>query len=70
MDPDPASWPAMREDGGRLIDALEPWRSGDYLPMSDEAARSTDGTLRDVTSRLDEVRQAADPGGVFLRRPQ
>jgi FAD/FMN-containing dehydrogenase len=64
-DPDPAGWPGMREAGAGVLAALAPWKSGEYLPMSDEAAGSSTGQLHDVSARLAEVRRAADPHGVF-----
>ena len=67
-DPDPGHWLGMREDGARVLGALAPWQSGDYLPMSDEAAPSSAAEQDDVSARLAAVRRAADPHGVFARR--
>jgi hypothetical protein len=35
-DPDPARWAGMRQAGAAVVEALAPWQSSSYLPMSDE----------------------------------
>jgi FAD/FMN-containing dehydrogenase len=66
-DPDPASWSGMRADGASVVDALAPWRSCNYLPMSDEVPDPS-SEQDDTSARLAAVRRAADPDGVFARR--
>ena len=46
-DEDPAGWPALRDDAGRVLRALEPWGSGGlYLSMVDDEADSRRGWPR------------------------
>jgi hypothetical protein len=65
---DPSSWPGMREEGARVIDAVAPWRSGEYLPMCDEAASPSPVEPDPVGARLSRIRRAADPDGMFAPR--
>jgi hypothetical protein len=63
---DPSSWPGMREEGARVLAAVAPWRSGEYLPMCDEVAASFSGEPDPVSARLAAIRRAADPDGMFM----
>jgi len=60
-------WPQLRADAARLLDALQPWATGShYLPMLDERTDTRKAFPPDVHARLATVREAVDPGGLFV----
>ena len=65
--PDPRTWPHVRADASRLLQALEPWASGrQYLPMLDDRTDTRKAFSPGVHARLSEVRRSVDPHGLFL----
>jgi FAD/FMN-containing dehydrogenase len=59
-------WSAVREDATRILDSLSPWSSSaSYLSMAYEAAARR-GWSPDAYDRLQRIRRAADPKGVFV----
>jgi hypothetical protein len=59
-------WSAVREDATRILDSLSPWSSSaSYLSMAYEAAARR-GWSPDAYDRLQRIRRAADPEGVFV----
>jgi FAD/FMN-containing dehydrogenase len=67
LEDDPATWPGLREDAARLLDALAAWRSGaEYLPMLDDLSDRRRAYPADVHARLAALRRAVDPGGLFV----
>ena len=64
---DDAAWAQQREDAARFLSAVEPWATGrQYLPMLDERTDTRKVFPPGVHARLSAVRQAADPGNLFL----
>ena len=62
-----AGWPSVREETNRVMSALTPWDSGSsYLLMVDEEIDERRGWSTDSARRLEAVRAAADPTGVFV----
>ena len=62
-----AGWAAVREDANRVMDALQPWATGSaYLLMADEDVDEQRGWPASAWQRLVDVREAADPNGLFL----
>lgn len=69
VDEDPVGWPALRDDAGRVLRALEPWGTGGlYLSMVDDDVDARRGWSHAAWRRLSAVRDAADPNGLFVRR--
>lgn len=67
VNPDPQSWPRIRDDAARVMTALEPWGTGGlYLPMVDEQAEARSGWTSEVYERLVAIRASVDPDGLFL----
>jgi hypothetical protein len=67
-----AGWPAVRAETNRVIDALRPWDSGtSYLLMADAQVAERRAWPTESAQRLEAVRAAADPHGLFvLPRPR
>jgi hypothetical protein len=64
---DPAERDRLREDAGRLLDALEPWTNGrQYLPMLDDQIDTRKAFPPDVLSRLVALRATLDPDRLFV----
>jgi hypothetical protein len=64
---DPAERDRLREDAGRLLDALEPWTNGrQYLPMPDDQIDTRKAFPPDVLSRLVALRATLDPDRLFV----
>jgi FAD/FMN-containing dehydrogenase len=62
-----AGWPSVRDDTNRVMSALQPWDSGSsYLLMADERVDEGRAWSTDAARRLDAVRAAADPDGLFV----
>ena len=62
-----AGWGAVREDAGRVTQALQPWASGSaYLLMADAEVDERRGWPAGAWQRLVDIREAADPQGLFL----
>jgi hypothetical protein len=60
-------WAAVREDAGRVTEALQPWATGSaYLLMADEDVEEQRGWPATSWRRLVDIRAAADPHGLFL----
>jgi hypothetical protein len=60
-------WPAVRDETNRVMSALEPWDTGtSYLLMADEQVTERRGWSSESAERLDGVRAAADPDGLFV----
>lgn len=67
VEPDRTSWGRLRDDASRVTAAVEPWSSGLYLPMLDEAPASTaGGRTAGSADRLARVRREADPHGLLV----
>jgi hypothetical protein len=67
LDEDPATWPGMREDAARLLDALAPWATGrEYLPMLDDSSDSRKAYPPHVYARMTALRRSVDPSGLFV----
>lgn len=67
VDDDPAAWPGLRVDAGRVLGALEPWGTGAlYLSMVDSQSDARRGLPEASLRRLSTVRAAADPQGLFV----
>jgi hypothetical protein len=61
------AWRGMRADAARVLDALAPWRTGSlYLSMVETPTDGRRGLPTASQSRLQAVRAAADPGGLFV----
>lgn len=59
-------WSAVREDATRILDSLSPWSSSAaYLSMAYEAAARR-GWSPEAYDRLQRIRRAVDPNGVFV----
>jgi FAD/FMN-containing dehydrogenase len=66
VDPDPAALPRLRADAARMLDAVAPWDAGrQYLPMLHEGAGQA-AWGDESYARLQAVRAAADPTGMFV----
>ncbi len=66
VDPDPDALPRIRSDAQRMLDAVAPWDAGrSYLPMLHEGAGQA-AWGDDSYARLQAVRAAADPTGMFV----
>jgi hypothetical protein len=64
---DPAGWPGLRDDAGRVLGALVPWATGGlYLSMVETPADGRRGLPPASVGRLHAVRRAADPDGLFV----
>jgi FAD/FMN-containing dehydrogenase len=62
-----AGWPAVRDDTNRVMSALQPWDSGtSYLLMADGKMDERRGWSAESARRLEAVRAAADPAGLFV----
>lgn len=62
-----AGWSAVRQDATRMLDSLAPWTSrASYLSMAYEAAARR-GWSPAAYERLQRIRRAADPDGVFVQ---
>ena len=62
-----AGWPSVRDDTNRVLSALQPWDSGtSYLLMVDEQVDERRGWSTESARRLEAVRAAADPAGLFV----
>ncbi|MDX6268179.1 MAG: hypothetical protein QOD70_2919 [Frankiales bacterium] len=67
LDDDPGRYAQHIVEAGRLLDALAPWATGGhYLPMLDEEVESRTGFPASSWSRLQAIRAAADPHGLFV----
>ena len=59
-------WSAVRQDATRILDSLSPWTSSSsYLSMAYEAAARR-GWSPAAYDRLQRIRRAADPDGLFV----
>jgi FAD/FMN-containing dehydrogenase len=66
VDPDPGALPRIRADAARMLDAVAPWDAGrQYLPMRHEGAGQSAWGIESY-ARLQAVRAAADPTGMFV----
>ncbi len=64
---DDVAWAQQREDAARFLSAVEPWATGrQYLPMLDARTDTRKVFPPGVHARLSAVRQAADPGDLFV----
>jgi FAD/FMN-containing dehydrogenase len=62
-----AGWTAVRDDAHRVMASLQPWTSESaYLLMADAQVDSRRGWPAASWQRLEAVRRAADPHGLFL----
>jgi hypothetical protein len=62
-----AGWEAVRNDAHRVMASLQPWASESaYLLMADAQVDSRRGWPAPSWQRLEAVRNAADPHGLFL----
>jgi FAD/FMN-containing dehydrogenase len=62
-----AGWPAVRDETNRVMSALQPWDSGrSYLLMVDGQVDERRGWSTESARRLEAVRAAADPTGIFV----
>jgi hypothetical protein len=60
-------WSAVRDETNRVMNALQPWDSGtSYLLMADGQVTERRGWSAESAQRLEAVRGAADPDGLFL----
>jgi hypothetical protein len=67
VDEDPAGWPGLRDDAGRVLGALAPWATGAlYLSMVETPTDGRRGLPPASVRRLAGVRAAADPHGLFV----
>jgi hypothetical protein len=53
-------------DAARTVRALEPWTSGHYLNLTEQAVDPSTAYSPDAWERLRAVRAAVDPDGLFL----
>jgi FAD binding domain len=61
------AWRGLRADAGRVLDALAPWRTGSlYLSMVETPTDGRRGLPPSSQGRLQAVRAAADPDGLFV----
>lgn len=68
-DADPAGWPGLRADADRVLRALQPWASGGlYLSMVDRDVDLARGLPPGAARRLEGIRAAVDPHGLFVTR--
>jgi FAD/FMN-containing dehydrogenase len=64
---DGGGWPAVRAETNRVMSALQPWDTGtSYLLMSDERVAEHRAWSTESAQRLEAVRTAADPEGLFV----
>jgi FAD/FMN-containing dehydrogenase len=62
-----AGWDAVRHDSHRVMRALQPWVTGStYLLMADEQVDERRGWPAASWRRLESLRAAADPTGLFV----
>jgi hypothetical protein len=62
-----AGWASVREDANRVTAALQPWATGSaYLLMADEEVEEQRGWPASSWQRLVDIREAADPHGLFV----
>ena len=62
-----AGWSAVREDAHRVMSALKPWATESaYLLMADEEVDERRGWPAAAWQRLEAIRTAADPHGLFV----
>jgi FAD/FMN-containing dehydrogenase len=67
LEEDPATWPGLRQDAARLLDALRPWHAPtEYLPMLDDVSDRRRAYPPAVYTRLAALRRAVDPDGLFV----
>lgn len=60
-------WESVRDHANRVTEALQPWATGSaYLLMADADVDEQRGLPANSWQRLVEIREAADPGGLFL----
>jgi FAD/FMN-containing dehydrogenase len=60
-------WSAARDETNRVMSALQPWDSGtSYLLMADGQVSERRGWSTESAQRLEAVRAAADPDGLFV----
>jgi hypothetical protein len=64
---DPQTFPDLRSDTSRVLAALGPWASGAlYLSMVEDPTDGRRGLPSESLRRLQAVRSAADPHGLFV----
>lgn len=67
IDEDRQKGSAQRDDARRVLQALSPWGlPGLYLPMVEDETDVARGWNPETWRRLQAVRDAADPGGLFV----
>jgi FAD/FMN-containing dehydrogenase len=64
---DGVAWSAVRDETNRVIDTLQRWDSGtSYLLMADGQVDERRGWSTESAQRLEAIRAAADPHGLFV----